>query len=351
LNIAIIVCALIWGEGIRGLASGVLIGGVLQLAVQAPLVYKRGFRFRFARTFRHPAIRQIGKLMTPRLFSSAIYQLNNFVDSIFGSLALFVGEGGVAALYFSYRLIQFPLGIFSNALAQAILPTLSFQVLDVENHPKFKETLLFGLSSILLIMIPASAGFMVLSRLIIETLFAGGRFNEYSVAITSGALFFYSIGLFAYAAIKILQCGFFALKDTFTPTIISGVGLFLNIFLNTMLMFPMGLNGLALATSISGIVNFLLLFYIIDKRVNGLNIRWLAIFSLKVLISSIGMAAVCVLAMRSNITFAGPIATRVARLVFPISLGLVSYIIFCWGLRIEQVKALWRGIHKRPPSQ
>ena len=130
LNISIIVFALVFGEGIKGLALGVLVGGVLQLAVQVPVLYRKGFRLKTPRTLNHPAARTIGKLMLPRLLSSCIYQLNNFVDSIFGSLAWIVGEGGVAVLYFSYRLIQFPLGVFSNALAQAILPTFSTHALE-----------------------------------------------------------------------------------------------------------------------------------------------------------------------------------------------------------------------------
>ena len=115
LNISIIVFALLFGEGIKGLALGVLVGGVLQLAIQVPVLYRKGFKLRLFQKFRHPAANTIGKLMLPRLFSSGIYQLNNFVDSIFGSLSFIVGEGGVAVLYFAYRLIQFPLGVFSNA--------------------------------------------------------------------------------------------------------------------------------------------------------------------------------------------------------------------------------------------
>ncbi|MFA5287137.1 MAG: murein biosynthesis integral membrane protein MurJ, partial [Candidatus Omnitrophota bacterium] len=128
LNISIILFALLFGEGIKGLALGVLVGGALQLAVQIPVLYKKGFRLKVPKTMNNPGAKDIGKLMVPRLLSSCIYQLNNFVDSIFGSLSWIVGEGGVAGLYFSYRLIQFPLGIFSNAISQAILPTFSQQV-------------------------------------------------------------------------------------------------------------------------------------------------------------------------------------------------------------------------------
>jgi putative peptidoglycan lipid II flippase len=94
LNISIIVFALIFGEGIKGLASGVLVGGLLQLLIQIPVLYKKGFRLKLFRRFKHPAANLIGRLMVPRLISSSIYQLNNFVDTIFGSLSWIVGDGG-----------------------------------------------------------------------------------------------------------------------------------------------------------------------------------------------------------------------------------------------------------------
>jgi putative peptidoglycan lipid II flippase len=342
LNISIIICALIWGEGIKGLASGVLIGGILQLAVQIPILYKKGFRFSFTNKFKHPAITKIGKLMTPRLFSSAIYQLNNFVDTIFGSLSFIVGNGAVAALYFSYRLIQFPLGIFGNSLSQAILPTLSLQAVDPQDHQKFKDTLVFGLRSILFVMVPASIGFMVLAKPIVSGLFMGGKFDSYSMEATAGALFFYSIGLFAYGATKILQNAFFARKDTLTPTVVSAIVLAMNICLNTILMFPMKLSGLALATSISGITGFLILFYIINKKVAGIDLRGLSMFCAKVTLASVGMALVCWGTARIIPALSTHLAARIFNLALPVFCGIVSYIGFSLLLGIDQARNLLR---------
>lgn len=340
LNISIIICALIWGEGIKGLASGVLIGGVLQLAIQLPILYKKGFRFSFTNKFSHPAIAKISKLMTPRLFSSAVYQLNNFVDTIFGSLSFIVGNGAVAALYFSYRLIQFPLGIFGNSLSQAILPTLSLQAVDPQDRQKFKETLVFGLRAIVFVMVPASIGFMVLAKPIVAGLFMGGRFDSYSVDATASALFFYSIGLFAYGSTKILQNAFFALKDTLTPTIISAVVLALNIFLNAVLMFPMKLGGLALATSISGITGFIILFYFINKRVSGIKIASLVLFFSKVFLASCGMAAICWWVTRMAPPVSVHMVNRIFNLILLVFAGVVSYIGFSLLLGIEQARKL-----------
>mgnify|MGYP001576866090 CR=1 FL=1 len=119
LNISIILFAMLFGEGVLGLALGVLVGGLLQLAVQIPVLYKKGFRYRWIFDARHPALRQIGRLMLPRMLSSCVYQLNVFVDTILSSFSNIAGAGAVAALYFANRILQFPLGIFGAAIASA----------------------------------------------------------------------------------------------------------------------------------------------------------------------------------------------------------------------------------------
>jgi putative peptidoglycan lipid II flippase len=345
LNISIIVFALMFGEGIKGLATGILVGGVLQLTVQIPVLYKKGFRLKLFRRFRHPAAKTIGLLMLPRLFSSAIYQLNNFVDSIFGSLAFIVGEGGVAALYFAYRLILFPIGIFSNALSQAILPTFSVQAVQ-DNHQDLKHTLSFGLRAIFFVMLPASVGFMVLAGTIVRVLFEHGKFDFYSTRMTADALFFYSIGLFAYGATKILQSCFFALKDTVTPAKVSFLALIVNIILNSILMFPMKLGGLALATSISGIITFLILFFLLRRKIHGFEVEALALSFIRILLASICMGAVCALASR-NIVLGYGFLARLLNLALAIVLGIISYIIFCFLLKVNEIQELWGWLAQR----
>jgi putative peptidoglycan lipid II flippase len=345
LNISIIVFAIMFGESIKGLSLGVLIGGLLQLAIQIPVLYKKGFHLKLFRRFKHPGANLIGKLMTPRLFSSAIYQLNNFVDSIFGSLGFIVGEGGVAALYFSYRLIQFPIGIFSNALSQAILPTFSTQALE-DSHNNLKDTLSFGLRATFLVMIPASVAFMVLAHPIISTIFQGGRFDVYSTQQTASALLFYSIGLFAYGGTKILQSCFFSLKDTVTPTKVAGIALVVNIVLNTILMFPLKLAGLALATSISGINTFIILFWLLRKKIHSFGIRMIISSFMRILLASCAMGLVCYLISR-NVAIAGNTSSKLINLGLSITLGLVSYIFFCFVFRVKEVHELWQWFRRR----
>jgi putative peptidoglycan lipid II flippase len=341
LNISIIVFALLFGEGIKGLALGVLVGGVLQLAVQIPVLYRKGFRLKLPKSFNHPGARHIGRLMAPRVLSTSIYQLNNFVDSIFGSLSFIVGEGGVAVLYFSYRLIQFPLGLFSTALSQAILPTFSHQSLE-DSRADLKHTLCWGLRTTIFVMLPASIAFMVLAKPLVSGLFGGGRFDANSATLTASALLFYSIGLFAYGANRILQSCFFALKDTVTPTKNSALALVLNIIFCSILMFPLKIAGIALATSLSGIISFFVLSTLLKKKIGDFGNKEILFSALRILAASICMAAVCWIMAR----WLGGVNKYIALSLEVISGGL-SYILFCIIFRVSEMRELWKWISKK----
>jgi len=345
LNISIIVCAVIFGEGITGLASGVLIGGILQLAVQVPVLYKKGFRLNLFKGFKHPAAITIGKLMVPRVASSCIYQLNNFVDSIFGSLAFIVGEGGVAVLYFSYRLVQFPIGIFGNSLSQAILPAFSAQAAE-GNHEQLKKTLSFGLRAILFVMLPASAAFMTLAAPLIRTIFEGGKFDAYSTRLTAEVLFYYSIGLAAYASTKILQSCFFALKDTITPAKISAFNLVMNIVLISALIFPLKIGGIALANSISGIASAALLYRLLKKQLKLSIGKEISISLIKILAASFCMGLVCYFIDKNVISGSGLVAKALYLTTLFLS-GIISYLVFCFVFGVRELHELRAWLFKK----
>lgn len=289
LNLSIIICALVKQGSVSALAAGVLIGGVIQLVVQIPVLFSKGFSFNFASGIRHPAVKKIGGLLAPRVLGSCVYQITLFINTMLASLSHIVGQGGVAALYYANRIFQFPLAIFGIAVAQAALPTMSREALE-SGLDRLKETLSFSLRAVNFIMLPASFGLIVLARPITSTLFERGMFGRYSTSITANALMFYSIGLFSYAGIKILVSCFYSLKDTFTPVKVASISLVLNIALNIILMFPMKLSGLALATSLSGSFNFFLLFFILRRKIGGLgSLRILSSF-IKVGMASLVMA-------------------------------------------------------------
>jgi putative peptidoglycan lipid II flippase len=246
----------------------------------------------------------------------------------------------------AYRLIQFPIGIFSNALSQAILPTFSAQALEEDNN-KLKHTLSFGLRSISFVMVPTSVFFMFFSKTIISALFMGGKFDVYSADTTASVLFFYSIGLFAYGSSKILQSCFFALKDTVTPTKVSGLALIVNITLNFLLMYPLRMAGLALATSISGINTYFILFFKLRKKIGGFDVKEIFISFLKILAASICMGIVCYLISQKQIFSGLGLLNRVLNLGLLLLAGSLSYAIFCFIFRVQEIRQLWQWFLKR----
>jgi len=336
LNIAIIICAMAWGESVMGLASGVLIGGVLQLAIQIPVLYRKGFKFSFTKKLNHPAANKIGVLLLPRILGSCVYQVNLFVNTILASLSGIVGAGGVAALYYANRIFQFPLAIFGIAIAQAVLPTMSQEALEKEPD-KLKHTLSFSLRVINFIIIPASIGLIILAVPITRVLFERGKFDQDSTRITANALVFYSIGLFSYSGIKIIVSCFYSLKDTLTPVKIAGASLLLNIALNIALMFPLKIGGLALSASISGIFNFFALFYMLRKKIGPLEGYKILSSFLKALMASLAMAAIiyiCSFKIGLN-------------LFVVIAIAIVSYVMAAFVFKVPEAKDLLLWILKK----
>lgn len=296
LNITMIVFGLYlckyFQEPIIGLSIAVLIGGVLQLIVQIPVLLKKGFRFNFKVDFQHPAIKKIGKLLLPRMLGSSIYQLNVFIDTMFASLGQIVGEGAIAALYYANRLIQFPTALFGTALATACLPTLSQQAI-AKDMDGMKKTIEVSLRSLSVLLIPSSIGLFVLSEPIIRMLFQRGEFDALSTQMTSFAMAFYCIGLFAYSGARVITSCFYALKDTVTPVKITFLCLIINVVFNFLLMRVLQVGGLALATSISSIVNFFILIFLLRKRIGNLGLMSLVVNTLKTFIISMLMGVFC----------------------------------------------------------
>lgn len=255
--------------GPMALVVGVLVGGVLQLACQIPPLLKAGFRFT-APTIGHGPAKKIGKLLIPRALGSALYQINVFVDSILASFESIVGPGGQSALYYSNRLFQLPLAIFGVAIAQALLPTFSTQL--VKNDLKaFKETLTLAIRSLAIIALPASVGLIILAEPIIRIIFQRGRFDAFSTAITSNALFYYAFGLLSCCFIKVLVNAFYAMQDTRTPVKTMFFSVTLNVILSLFFMRLLGLGGLPLASSISATVNMALLYFWLRKRIGAIG--------------------------------------------------------------------------------
>lgn len=343
LNLAMIAGALVGGryfeEPVFAIALGVLIGGVLQLAFQFIPLLRKDAVLRWPRPLVHPGAIQIGRLLLPRMAGTAVYELNLVVDTFYASLSAIVGLGGISAIYYANRIVQFPMGIFGFALSSASLPTLS--ALASEGRlEEFKRMLLFSLENILFLMAPAGIVMLVLGEPVIRILFQRGAFDTYSTIISSTALFFYALGLLSFGGIKLLGTAFYALQDTRTPVKTAAWCLGINFVLNLLLMFPMKVAGLALASSIAATVNFGLLLVFMEKRV-GIFRAELRGYLFKIL--SAGLLTGIILALAWNV-FTG---REVIKFFILAPLSCVAYLGFCVMLKVEHAGKLVRWIARR----
>lgn len=330
--------------GIRGVAYGILIGGFLQVLMQVPPLYRRGFSLRGEFRFTHPIAKRIGKLLVPRAVGTTVYQMSLLVDTVLASLAWIVGSGGVAALYYSNRLIQLPLAIFGISLATAALPKMSREI-ALKDTEQFKRTIAFSLQTVFSIMLPAAIGLMILARPIIQVLFQRGEFTAYSTSITTSALFFYSFGLLAYAGIKILVSAFYSMGDTRTPVRTAASALVVNIVFNLILMWPLKIGGLALATSIAAGTNMVVLYIILNKRIGGIGTKEIFRALAKTLAASLAMGMVTFLAMQMLPGGGASAIFVIFKLLAVIALSAGFYIVAAYMIGDMGVRKLAREIY------
>ncbi|NQT06281.1 MAG: murein biosynthesis integral membrane protein MurJ [Candidatus Omnitrophica bacterium] len=350
LNLSIIAAIVIFKRdvGVENLAFAVLVGGVLQLIMQIPVLYKKGMRLKFPPVLYHPAAGRVVKLLLPRILGSAVYQLNVLIDTILSSLHWIVGAGGIAALYYSNRLIQLPTAIFGISIATAALPTLSAHFTR-KNTKGFKETLNFSLKSLFMIMVPAAVGIMVMGSQIIRILFERGEFTQFSTMITNQALFYYAFGLFSYAGIKILVFSFYSMQDTRTPVKTACIALVINVVLNLILMWPLKIGGLALATSIAGITNFAMLFFLLRKKIGSFGEKEIAVFLAKILAASSLMGLILhIVTIRFNaILLKKDTFFNAGYLFLSIAGGIFIYFFVLYLLRAEELGKFLKWVLKR----
>jgi putative peptidoglycan lipid II flippase len=267
LNLSLIGAAVwlapLFGEPVVGLAWGVLAAGLLQLAFQLPTLYRLKLLALPRWGFRDEGVRRIMRLMLPAIFGSSVAQINLLFDTI---IASFLVTGSVSWLYYSDRLVEFPLGVFGIAMATVILPSLSKKHAAADPEA-FSRTLDWALRWVVLIGLPATIGLTLLAAPILTTLFQYNAFGAGDVRMASLSLMAYGIGLLGFILVKVLAPGFYARQDTRTPVRIGIYAMLTNMVLNVLFVVPMAVGGyegphagLALATSLSAFLNAALLF-------------------------------------------------------------------------------------------
>jgi putative peptidoglycan lipid II flippase len=256
---------------------GVLVGGVLQFLIQVPALVERGMTFKFGLSFAHPGIRNVARLMLPRLFGIGIGQINLLVDTRFATAAR-MPEGSLAALYLADRVMELVLGGYAIAVATAILPMMSHQA-AAKDYTGLKKTLTFSVRIVAFITIPAMLGLMILREPIIRVLFQHGQFLAASTRLTARSLLYYAIALPGLATVKLVVPAFYSTRDTKTPVVVAGISLVINVILNvlflnnTWLFHRVQNGGPALATALACYFDFFALLIIFRLRYGPLGLR------------------------------------------------------------------------------
>lgn len=275
LNVCMIVVA-IWlaplmDNPIVALAWGVFIAGVAQLLLQLPVLKRLGLLPRLKFGFKDPGVVRILKLITPAIFGVSITQINLLLDTL---LASFLVTGSVSWLYYSDRLVGFPLGIFGIALSTVILPHLSNQH-AVNNSPLFSQSLNWALRLVLLIGLPATLGLLMLAEPMLSTLFQYDAFGREDVQQAGQSLMAYALGLLGFILVKVLVTGFTSRQDMKTPVRFGIYAVLMTMSLNIALVFPFAHAGLALATSLGAFFNAsLLLTKLIRDKIYKPSNNW-----------------------------------------------------------------------------
>jgi len=348
LNICLIASAFFlapyFDEPLMALAWGVAIAGLVQLLIQFPALIKLGLMPAPKIKRGHEGVKKIVKLMIPAIFGSSVAQINLLLDTV---IASFLVTGSVTWLYYSDRLLEFPLGVLGIAIATVILPTLSQQH-SRASAEQFNQTLNWALRLVAIIAIPAGVGLFILAGPILSSLFEYGKFTTDDTYFASLSLMAYMLGLPALIAIKILAPGYYARQDTRTPVRIGIIAMVCNMFLNIAFVVPMVMLdyeaphvGLALATSISGYINATLLYSgLLKKGIFQPQSGWMAWLFRTVIASTAMAAAIIWLSPDVSQWSQWQLIERLTNLFSIIMSGAFVYFLILWlqGLRPNQLK-------------
>ncbi len=342
-------------QQIFGLAIAILIGGVVQLAMQIPALRNRGASFRLCFDFAHPGFRRIIALMLPVIFGLAVMQLNVLLDSLIalgfsrppgsaGAMSLLgwrvpypMESGANSVLYYGDRLMQFPLGVLGIAMAAAALPAFSRLAArgDSEGLARAVEQ---TLRVLFFLAIPASVGLMTMRRPIVELLYQRGAFTPEAAARTARIVLCYAAGVWAYCGVHVLVRAFYALQDTRTPVRVAASLVAANLALNLTLIWFLREAGLALSTALCSAAQFVVLFVLLARRIGLCGMRGVTRCIVKTLAASALMAAACQATLIPLQHIQPLFLGKCLRVGVPIAAGGAVFLAASWALRSAELR-------------
>ncbi len=324
--------------GIRGAAYGVVVGAFLHAAIQIPLIWSMGFRFKFPPKFVHSGVREIMRLMSVRTIGLAAEQINETVGVALATLA---SIGSVTYLTFAQHLQVVPIGLFGATLAQAALPVLSSERAQGKIE-EFKITILTTMHQILFLTLPAAAILIVIRIPVVRLVFGASRFDWEATVLTGATLAFLSVGLAAQAISLLLVRGFYALKDTKTPVVVSLIVVVLNIVLSVYMITILKLDvwSIGLANSIAAVVSAVLLFWMLHFKVGKFNLTTVLMPFFKMFMATVimGVALYVPIKLLDAVIFD---TTRTINLLVLTGLSFIFalsiYVALVWFLKVREL--------------
>jgi putative peptidoglycan lipid II flippase len=337
LNIAMIAAALLIAphasNPVLPLGIAVLVGGAGQLVIQVPAAVTRGWRPRLRVAPGDPRVQEIARLMGPGVAGLAITQINVFVGTL---LASFLAQGSVAALTYAFRLVQFPIGVIGVAIATGALPVMAASIAK-DAVAEMKGALQGSLRLAIFLTLPAMVGLIVFRLPILHVLFERGAFTRPVTVLTAQILLAYTVGLVFYISNRILAPAFYAMHDTWTPVTTGMLAVGVNIAASILLMGPLGAAGLALATAVSSLSNFVLLFTRLRRRIGPLGMRRLLSPAAKIGLACLPMAAWGVLSqVWWDVLIAPGTAAKAALLCAEVGVAMAIFAAAAAALRCEE---------------
>jgi len=329
--------------GIYGLAWGAVLGAVLHLAVQIPDLLKLPFRVYFPTLgLDSETVREVGRLMIPRLVGVGVVQLNFVINVI---IASGLSEGSLSAINYAWQIMTMPQVVIAQAIAIAALPTFSAQI--ARGDPRaMRASLAATLRGVVFLSLPASLGLILLREPLITLLFKRGSFDDQSVNLVSWALLWYAAGLIGHNVVEILSRAFYALHDTKTPVLVGASAMTLNIvfsFAFSSLFAKIGWmphGGLALANSLATALEMTALFIFMRSRLKGLEGRNIWRGFVQAALGTLVMSLVVVLWLH--------ISGSVWMVVLGgVALGCLCYGVSLWAMRVPELAAAISGINQR----
>ncbi|MCL2121668.1 MAG: murein biosynthesis integral membrane protein MurJ [Clostridiales bacterium] len=342
-NVMIILFGVVLGKklGITGFSIGVVAGSITQFLIQVMGLRHIGLRYKPVLNWRHPGVRQVFALMVPVLLSYALTQIGLFVQQ---NISSSFPDGYLSSLKWAQRLMQMPVSIFAVTMVMALFPTLTGQAARQEMEA-FKKSFSFGLRSIVYITLPCAVGLAVLSRPVVSLLYERGSFGPEDAALTANTLVFFCLGLFAQGGVLLMNRVFYALKNSWTPVGIGAAAMVLNILLNYLLRGPLNIGGLALAYSITGMLNLAFLLAMARRKIGAIGDGKLAASFGKILGISLIMglvvyavSALCGLYLVDTHTKAG----QLTQVLSAVAVGVPVYMGLSVVLKMEESDVVWR---------